>query len=541
MSLNNISIRHQILIPILLLVLSVFAVLIFAKSEVEASLVATSQTARQVVKDKDVIAKLADLAWAMRVEAIYGIYDADRAKNMDRNVADFANEALTTLRNMGHSDQLRQVSQDLQRSISDYTRYTNVKAQPTIEAYFKAQVDDKSYQAMVSEYRVIGADMMKAVSEMSAFINPLVENDLKMSDENSENMVITTGSVLMMAMLVAMIIGWWLSGVIVKPLSELQHVMRKLSQGDLNAKASDEGTNELARLGRDTNQTVDQLRRTVTTLFSISDDVAAASTELAAVMTQSSVNAQQEQGEIEQVASAVTELSSTADNVSDNAVNADHAARQTDELASQGLSIFEQSSQAAVQMAESIENTATVVTTLREQSVRISHVVEVIRGISEQTNLLALNAAIEAARAGHSGRGFAVVADEVRMLAARTEASTKEIQQIIEGLQHQAAQAGDSMGTCMDVLARTQELSQEANEALNGITRSVAQITDMNTLVATAAEQQSAVTQDIHRNITNMSSIITQNVTGISQSAQASQDLSKLAESQKQELSFFRV
>ncbi|SKA72889.1 Methyl-accepting chemotaxis protein (MCP) signalling domain-containing protein [Enterovibrio nigricans DSM 22720] len=258
-------------------------------------------------------------------------------------------------------------------------------------------------------------------------------------------------------------------------------------------------------------------------------------------MTQSAANAQQEQGEIEQVASAVTELSSTANNVSDNAVNADHAARQTDDLASQGLAIFAQSSQAAHQMAESIENTASVVNTLQEQSQRISHVVEVIRGISEQTNLLALNAAIEAARAGQSGRGFAVVADEVRMLAARTEASTKEIQQIIEGLQVQAAQAGDSMGTCMDVLSRTQELSSQANEALTGITQSVAQITDMNTLVATAAEQQSAVTLDINRNISNVSEIISQNVAGISQSAQASQELSQLAESQKQELGFFRL
>ncbi|WP_407332582.1 methyl-accepting chemotaxis protein [Enterovibrio sp. 27052020O] len=541
MSLNNISIRYQILIPICILVLSVFTVLIFAKSEMESSMIATSNTARQAGADKDRVASLSDIAWAMRVEAVYGIYDQARTKDMEKNVSRLGKDAFDITRAMAQTAVLRESVQQVERSMGEYVRYTSNTAKPTIEAYFENKVDSSRYNAMVNEYRRMGSDMMNDIAELSAFINPLIENDIQASDQDAEQTIMMTSGVLFAAILVAMMIGWWLSGVIAKPLAILQDVMRKLATGDLNVRANDEGSNELARLGQDTNKTIDQLRHTVKMLVSISDEVAAASTELAAVMTQSADNAKQEQGEIEQVASAVTELSSTADNVSDNAVNADHAARQTDELASQGLAIFEQSSQAAVQMAESIENTATVVSSLREQSDRISHVVEVIRGISEQTNLLALNAAIEAARAGHSGRGFAVVADEVRMLAARTEESTKEIQQIIEGLQGQSSQAGESMGMCMDVLARTQALSQQANDALNGITQSVAQITDMNTLVATAAEQQSAVTQDINRNITNMSGIITQNVAGISQSAQASHELSRLAENQKHELAFFRL
>ncbi|MBV7297513.1 methyl-accepting chemotaxis protein [Enterovibrio paralichthyis] len=541
MSLKNLSIRYQILIPVFILVLSTFAVLLFAKSEVESTVVSVSNTARQAASDKDFVSRLADISWAMRVEAIYGIYDEKRTAGMSESVEKLGSEAIEIARQMATTPVLRDVARNVENSVSDYVRYTETQAEPTIQAYFKKEIDVNRYNSMVAEYRDLGAEMMDEISALSSYINPLVEQDLAKSDENADEMMLMTGAVMTSALLIAALFGWWLSGVIVKPLETLQDVMRRLATGDLNVRAEDEGTNELARLGRDTNLTIEQLRRTVNSLVSISDEVAAASTELAAVMTQSSVNAQQEQVEIEQVASAVNELSSTANNVSDNAVNADHAARQTDDLAAQGLSIFEQSSQAAFQMAESIENTANVVTTLRDQSQRISHVVEVIRGISEQTNLLALNAAIEAARAGHSGRGFAVVADEVRMLAARTEESTKEIQQIIEELQVQASQAGDSMGTCMDVLARTQELSGQANDALNGITESVAQITNMNTLVATAAEQQSAVTQDINRNINNMSDIITQNVTGISQSAQASQELSQLAESQKHELSFFRV
>lgn len=166
--------------------------------------------------------------------------------------------------------------------------------------------------------------------------------------------------------------------------------------------------------------------------------------------------------------------------------------------------------------------------------------IEVIRGVSDQTNLLALNAAIEAARAGESGRGFAVVADEVRMLAARTQASTKEIQAIIEELQTQSTMANDSMQTSLDMLTQNKALTAKANDALIGITESVSNINDSNAKLH-RAEQQSHVTQDINRNVSNMSTLVHQNVTGISQSASASNELSHLAEKQKAQLSFFKL
>ncbi|EGQ7639647.1 methyl-accepting chemotaxis protein [Vibrio cholerae] len=340
---------------------------------------------------------------------------------------------------------------------------------------------------------------------------------------------------------ISLVIAWVLSTMIVAPIQHIQGVMRELALGNLTVRATVEGKNEISILSQDVNTTASQLHSMVDHLNRIGEEVASASTELAAVMTQAESNAQQELSEIEQVASAVNELSSTADNVSDNASVADSTARMAYELAKSGLAISQESVQASVQMSESLNNAASLVQRLKDQSEKINDVVEVIRNVSEQTNLLALNAAIEAARAGETGRGFAVVADEVRMLAGRTESSTKEIGVIIEDLQNQSVLANDSMQSTIDILAYNCELTQRVSDALVGISESVSDINDSNTQVATAAEQQSQVTQDINRNVLNISELVHQNVTGISQSASASTELSQLAEKQKAQLAFFKL
>ena len=383
--------------------------------------------------------------------------------------------------------------------------------------------------------------MVTVMNALSKRVNEVAAESMAESERQNlrvqDNATFTVLSVFALTLIGA----WLLSGKIVTPIINLQGVMRQLAQGNLNVRAEADGENEMAKLSQDVNLTAEQLRSTVDQLMRISEEVASASTELAAVMTQAEANAQQELIEIEQVASAVNELASTADNVSSNATAADSTAREADGLAKSGLSIFKESAHASEQMSEALNDAAHVVQRLQTQSEQISNVVEVIRGVSEQTNLLALNAAIEAARAGESGRGFAVVADEVRMLAARTQKSTQEIQSIIEELQAQSGLANDSMQVSLDMLSRNNELAHQANQALVGITESVADINDSNTQVATAAEQQSQVTQDINRNVVNMSELVNQNVAGISQSASASSELSKLAEKQKEQLSFFKL
>lgn len=245
--------------------------------------------------------------------------------------------------------------------------------------------------------------------------------------------------------------------------------------------------------------------------------------------------------ETEQLATAITQMNITATEIAHNAQAASDATVHAKNAARDGMHAVEQTVDAIGEMASQMKTASSVIEQLSSQSAMIGQVMEVIQSIAEQTNLLALNAAIEAARAGDQGRGFAVVADEVRMLAARTQASTKEIQAIIEELQTQSTMANDSMQTSLDMLTQNKALTAKANDALIGITESVSDINDSNAQVATAAEQQSHVTQDINRNVSNMSTLVHQNVTGISQSASASNELSHLAEKQKAQLSFFKL
>ncbi|NKZ98974.1 methyl-accepting chemotaxis protein, partial [Rhodococcus hoagii] len=171
----------------------------------------------------------------------------------------------------------------------------------------------------------------------------------------------------------------------------------------------------------------------------------------------------------------------------------------------------------------------------------IAKVVDVIRGIAEQTNLLALNAAIEAARAGEQGRGFAVVADEVRALAARTQASTGEIEAMITGVQSRADDAVKAMGNSRNLADSTQALAQATGESLERIARNIAQINDRNLLIATASEEQANVAREVDRNLINIQDLSTQTSAGAHQTSASSQELSRLAISFNDMVSTFKL
>lgn len=321
--------------------------------------------------------------------------------------------------------------------------------------------------------------------------------------------------------------------------SDIQAIVEEVASGDLSK--------QIPITGKETGiyanilEMRQELRRIIDGFHQISDNVSAASVELTAVMSQTEGNAQQELSQMEQIATAINELSSTANEVSHNAASAENAATGATSNVKEGGVSLDASDDISRKVEDSIEETSNIVNQLQEYSVEIGTVIEVINSISEQTNLLALNAAIEAARAGEQGRGFAVVADEVRSLAAKTQQSTVDIQEIISRLQAQAKDANQFMQSNLSLAVESRHYSEQLRIAFASITESVGLISDMNTQVATASEEQSGVTQDISQNVSLTFDIVHQNVSGIEQSKQASEELSSLAAKQKDLLSFFKI
>ncbi len=258
------------------------------------------------------------------------------------------------------------------------------------------------------------------------------------------------------------------------------------------------------------------------------------------IMIENQDSARKEILAIERVATAATELSSTAFEVAQNAVNADIAATSAMEVISMSSNTLKRAEVISAEVEYSITHAMSIIRILRDYAIEISSVVEVIKSISEQTNLLALNAAIEAARAGEQGRGFAVVADEIRALAAKTQHSTVDIQDIIYKLQEQSLLADESMSQNVNLVNESLLISQELTNAFNTIFDKISSISEINSLVATASEEQSSVMQEISTQLENINHIVQSNVEGIEQTSHANEDISELTKKLTQELSFFK-
>ncbi|EGS74282.1 methyl-accepting chemotaxis protein [Vibrio cholerae] len=543
--LSGLSIKLQVVVPVFFTLLLLIIGITFSTSSLKTAFHQVTVSTEQLITDKDNLTTLIDNTYAMRISAIYSLFRPAEVTALPNVLKEKQTENLALLRSLADNPELKNEVAGLTQAMQRYVDYSIQTMIPLLNIEHSDQEKDErftaQYEQATAEYRKVGNEMIKAIDVLSNRLNQVAMTTIDESEHEHDAVMYQSTFALIGILLVAALSSWLLAGIIVTPIRQLQQTVREIAKGNLLVKAQEEGNNEITLLARDVNATVTQLRQTVESLVRISTDVASASTELATVMTQASVNSDQEKQEVEQVASAVNQLQSTAQSVTDHAHTADGAAQQANQLASQSLRMFEESHRATAKMADQLTEAAQVVNQLKEQSERIGNVTEVIRSISEQTNLLALNAAIEAARAGESGRGFAVVADEVRMLAARTQTSTQEIQAIIEELQNQSNTANSSMHSSLSLLEQNQSLAAKVSASLTEINHSISALGQINAQVATASEEQSQVTKDINRNLSNIYELVSQNVTGITQSAAASHELSDLAEQQHQQLQYFRV
>jgi methyl-accepting chemotaxis protein len=331
--------------------------------------------------------------------------------------------------------------------------------------------------------------------------------------------------------------------VIAKKLAALDASINDLATGssDLTQRLDDSGNDEISNLAGGFNKFLENHRVFVKEIAGSAQQLADSSIEMSGVTIQAKEDSAEQKNQISLVATAVNEMAATIQEVASNTATADESARIAKEETSSGLQVVEDNIRITNTLSKEMEKAAEVIQALKADSEGIGTVLDVIRGISEQTNLLALNAAIEAARAGEHGRGFAVVADEVRTLASRTQESTLEIQEIIEKLQHGADRAVTVMDNGIKTVGESVKQATQTGESLKSITAAVNNISDLNTQIASAVEEQSIVAEDINKNVVSVDGLAQRGDESSTNIATANEQLSQLAENLSTLVSRFKL
>ncbi|MFW1271695.1 methyl-accepting chemotaxis protein [Vibrio parahaemolyticus] len=299
---------------------------------------------------------------------------------------------------------------------------------------------------------------------------------------------------------------------LMRPLDTLNTAIKDVAsgKGDLTQRLETDTDQEFSELAKNFNTFMENLQQQIIESKSISDQILTG-TQITAEGARDSAGAIQTQlQELEQLATAMHEMSVTATEVANNAQGAASAAKEADQATIEGSSVVSESTQTINMLSDSIDLAVEEVQVLESATANIETILKVINDIADQTNLLALNAAIEAARAGESGRGFAVVADEVRTLAQRTQESTTEIRSMIEQLQSGASSVASAMHQSKGSAVEAVEKADLANDALQRIRDAIQRISDMNLQIASAAEEQSLVAEEINNNTVNIKDLSTQ-------------------------------
>ncbi|VAW71428.1 Methyl-accepting chemotaxis sensor/transducer protein [hydrothermal vent metagenome] len=311
--------------------------------------------------------------------------------------------------------------------------------------------------------------------------------------------------------------------------------------GDLTKRIDESSSDIIGRIGSHYNTFVEKIRMTVTEVVAATSQLKSSSEQMRVQTEEAHTGLRSQNQEIDQAATAITEMSATVQEVARNAATAADAATSADNESREGMTIVRSTIQSIDELSNEVNSASEVINKLEKDSESIGAILDVIRGIAEQTNLLALNAAIEAARAGEQGRGFAVVADEVRTLASRTQKSTEEIHNMISLLQQGTANAVKVMEEGRSKASRSVEMAEKAGNSLQSITAAVSTITEMNTQIASAAEEQGAVSEEINRNILSVRELSINSTESFQATADSGEVLNGLAGTLEGLVSRFKV
>lgn len=420
---------------------------------------------------------------------------------------------------------------------------------PTFNAYY--DVGKQMAQTYVDKGPTGGNQMMaqfddtaaKIAKEVDGFLVSIQEETRATLSTQQELATSTVRFTVIGALIVLLGIGlvYFIMSRALAYLPKVVAELQQIAEGDLTSTIDITRKDEIGDLMRGLASMQKQLLAIITQITGTTAQLSSAAEEMSQVASQTSNSIQQQQSETSQVATAMNEMTATVHEVAKSISNTAHAANDANNETTSGSQVVKQSIQATQQLVQQIEIASNVIHTLEQDSDSISTVLDVIQSIAEQTNLLALNAAIEAARAGEQGRGFAVVADEVRTLASRTQEATKEINQMIEKLQSGSQQAVKVMNKSQEQATSVVDQAILAGTSLTTIAGTVGRINDMSAQIASAAEEQSSVAEEINRNIVQINDLTSQTSSSAEQATIANQSLAHMADELRGMVAQFKV
>lgn len=542
---GNLSVSSKIVIPmiamvILFSVISILNIMQLNKQEdINYKLVEVVQPVNESLEDayRDLYQVIA---------AVQGLMLSESKVEIEHHTFEFKDNAYKALPRMKKVDVLYRENILPKSSRSELTTLINA-TEKWINLYEPLFSDpansDQYYQNNSSELDAQFKIMRKQLKSIS---NLIMAEQVKLRALNQEGissvkLISEVGAAC--AVLFALFAIWLSKNWIVKPIRSLEKAMSEVASGDgdLSQRIVVESNDEIGQLAKAFNQFVSKIHSTVTEVI-ISSNAVRAEMENIKTLTQGVAEfSTDQQQESEVVAAAVHEMQVTSSTVNESANEAAQASLGATTEAEVTETILQQTVTSLQSLADEITQAGTVIHTLDSDVSNIASILDVIKGIAEQTNLLALNAAIEAARAGEQGRGFAVVADEVRALASKTQDSTGEIQKMIERLQSGAKEAVSAMELSTQSGEETIGLANQASKSLQQITNAIVVMNDMNTHIATAANEQNHVSGDVNANVQRIADNSTQMVEMVNSSENACIALSEQCERLDDLVSQFKV
>lgn len=407
-----------------------------------------------------------------------------------------------------------------------------------------------AFLAFVNEQKKLGYHsdaglqqvMRKSAHEVDKRLSILHTKTNKAVVDYTDSMTQLTYTIFALAILLASGVSWLLGKSIIKAITLIKNSMVEAAEtNNLTIKINSNNNDELGDMANAFNNMLANFQNLIASVNHTIASVNRSSDTLARNIQQANTGVASQLQETDMVATAVTEMVATIEEIASNTNDAADKAQHTNNNASKGLQSVEKTIKQIGLLSEKLLQSEGAVNSLAKDSQTIGAVVDVIRGIADQTNLLALNAAIEAARAGEQGRGFAVVADEVRSLASRTQASTKEIENIIGTLQTSTQNIVTLMKECRNEGEESSTQAGEAGRMLEEINSDVVNIMDVTTAIAAAIQQQSAVASEVNSHVVSIRDVAETASESAQQNTQLSSELSQQANSLTNEINRFTV